>query len=196
MMKFNVLLMLAFIWGFLTGSAQTFKFKQVKPDNLCLELIMENITKIVDNSYWLADEYCHYLSITVLGNDTLLDIRSFDTYGIYSTLTKHKYFGVCLMYDHEFYIDSSLFKSFYFTGDSFKKRYSNKFLETNKFTINDCYSYWIFRKEFCGIDLDRFSYIGNFKSWYDLDLNTDCFCDYKKLTIDIIEEDPEDLNDD
>ena len=29
-----------------------------------------------------------------------------------------------------------------------------------------------------------------------LDLNTDCFCDYKKLTIDIIEEDPEDLNDD
>lgn len=190
---FNIL-MIPLLLGCIC-SAQTYKFKQVQPDNVCLELLMENIAKVIQNSNHFPDAKCHFLSIKVEGLDSMFEIHSFDYPGIYSTLSKRELYGVCIILDHEFYIDTSLAAWFYYSGNSFKKRYRHKLVEANKFTINDCYCYWLFKKEICGIDLCGFSYIGNFKDWYNLDLDSDCFCDYKKLTIDIIEEEPEILED-
>lgn len=193
---YRILLMTLFCIGCLSGFAQTFEFRQVHPENACMVQLMGNIANVIQNSDLHIDAKCHYLSIKIVGSDSLLEIHSFDYFGIYNTLSKQELYGVCIICNNEFYIDTSLAALFYYTGHSFKKRYSRKLVEANKFTINDCYCYWLFKKEICGIDLYDFSYIGNFKDWYNLDLDSDCFCDYKKLTIDIIEEEPEILEDD
>jgi hypothetical protein len=188
---FRILMMTLFCMVCLSGTAQTFKFRQVHADDTCLVQLMENIAKVIHNSNHFHDAKCHFLSIKVEGVDSMLEIHSFDYPGIYNTLSKRELYGVCIIFDHEFYIDTSLAALFYYSGDSFKKKYKRKLVDANRFTINDCYYYWLFKKEICGIDLCGFSYIGNFKDWYNLDLDSDCFCDYKKLTIDIIEEEPE-----
>ena len=191
--KYVMLTMFLLFWG-VSSTAQTFKFKQIKTDNVCLVQLMENITKIISNSSWQRDSQHHHLSITVDGTDTLLEIHSYDFYGFYETISKNDFFGVCIILGHEFYIDSSFVNLFCYTGKSFKKRYNPKIVEDNRLNINDSYYYWLFKKTFCGIDLCGFWIMDDYKDWYNLELDPNCFCDYKNMTIDFVSE-PEDIDD-
>ncbi len=174
--------------------AQTFSFKQVKTDDICLNQLMANITSVIHDGQWCCDAQCHVLSIKKFGTDTMLEIHSFDTYGIYNTLLNQELFGVCLLFNHEFYVDTSFAKSFYITDNTFKKKYNRKIVEEQSLSINDCYHYWLFKKNFCGIDLYKSWIMEDFKGWYNLELNPKCFCNYKKMSVELIEEEPEDID--
>lgn len=188
MKRIYVILIMTLLTGYFTVTAQTIRFKQIQTDNVCLMQLLENITKVVRNSNWQRDARCHYLSIKEAGIDTLLEIHSYDSPGFYHTISEHKFLGVFIMYDCEFYIDSSLVAFFYDTGKSFKKKYCHKHVEENRLTINDCYYYWLFKKAFCGIELYKSWIMDDFKDWYNLELDSDCFCDYKKISVELIEE--------
>ena len=188
------LLIIFLLFECFSGSAQTFKYRQVQTDDVCLLQLMENITKVIYNSNLRRDATCHFLSLKEMGTDTLLEIHSLDSQGIYKILLEHESLSVCIMFGHEFYIDTSIARLFYNTEVFFKKKYSRKIMKTIGLTFNDSYYYWLFKKVFCGIDLDGFWCVEDFKDWYSLELNTDCFCDYKKMSIELIEEDSEEIN--
>jgi hypothetical protein len=187
-------MMTLFCMGCLPGTAQTFELRHVHTDDTCLVQLMENITKVIHDSQWPRDARCHYLSMTKIGSDTMLEVHSYDSHGIYKTLSKQVLFGVCLLFDHEFYIDTSLACLFYVTGHAFEKRYNRKTVEENKISFNDCYYHWLFKKDFCGIDLYESWIMEDFKGWYALELDPDCFCNYKKMSIEMIEEESEDVD--
>lgn len=193
MVKKHVTLTIILLLGCLSSTAQTFKFKQIKTDNVCLVQLMENITKVVSNSHWWRNAQYHHLSIEVHGADTLLVIHSNDLYGFYSTISKNNFFGVYIMSGHEFYIDSSLANLFYYTGKSFKKKYNPKYGEGFDIIVHDGYD-WLFKKTFCGIDLCgtwTMENLEHYKIWYNLELDPNCFCDYKNMSIDFVEDEPD-----
>lgn len=190
----KLLMITLFCLGYLSGFAQTFKLMQVHTDDVCLMQLMENITKVIQYSQWPRDARCHYLSTTKRGADTILEIHSYDSGGIYHTLLEQELFGVCLLFDHEFYIGTSLAKLFYATNHTFKKRYDREIEEKNVLSFNDCYYHWLFKKNFCGIDLYESWTMEDFKDWYNLELDSNCFCNYKKMSIELIEEEPEDID--
>ena len=190
----RVVMMALVCMGCLWGTAQTFEFRQVYTDNACMVKLMENITKVIHDSPWPRDANCHYLSMTKEGADTVLEIHSYDAHGFYSTLQEQEILGVCLLLDHEFYIDTSLASWFDVTDPTFIKRYDRKRVEENRFTINDCYYHWLFKRDFCGIALYKAWTMNDFKGWYNLELDTDCFCDYRKMSVELIEEEPEEMD--
>lgn len=195
-MKKNIktLMIILFCVGCLSGSAQTFKFRQVHTDDVCLMQLMENVTKVIHCSHWHREAKCHYLSMKKIGSDTVLEIHSYNSHGIYHTLVEQELFGTCLLFDHEFYIDTSLARLFCATDHKFKKRYNRRIVEENRLSFNDCYYYWLFKKDFCGIDLYESWAMEDFTGWYNLELDPDCFCDYKKMFIELIDEESEDID--
>ena len=190
----RILMMTLFCLCYLSGFSQVFKFRQVHTDDVCLMQLMENITKVIHGSQWNRDARCHYLLISKIGSDTVLEIHSYDAPGIYKTLSEQELFGVLSLLDHEFYIDTSFAKFFSATTHTFKKRYNRKMMEEDKLSLNDCYCHWLFKKNFCGIDLYESWTMQDFKDWYNLELDSNCFCDYKNMSIELIEEELEDID--
>jgi len=149
---------------------------------------MENIAKVINNSHWQRDARCHFLSTKSIGKDTLIEIHSYATSGIYETLSQKRLFGVCVIFDHEFYIDTSMANLFYYTKQSYTKKFNREFKGANLVSFDDCYYFWLFKKDFCGISLEDFWVVDDFNDWYSLELNPECFCDYKRMFIEIIDE--------
>ena len=83
----RILMMTLFCLCYLSGFSQVFKFRQVHTDDVCLMQLMENITKVIHGSQWNCDARCHYLLISKIGSDTVLEIHSYDAPGIYKTLS-------------------------------------------------------------------------------------------------------------
>lgn len=172
------------------SSAKSFYFKEVQTVDSCFNQLLSNIEQIC--AKFVCDTKYHYVSTKIVGSDTIIEVHSYDFPGMYDCILHCNVLGVCKMSNSSFFIDQSLSTLFQESGRIIREKFSKKQIKAiNQFSFNDCYIYWVFKNNECGIDLDSPWNSEIYKTWYDLELNTDCFCNYKKLSIDIIEEQAE-----
>lgn len=182
------------VFSFAKAQPSRFNFEKLQTNSSCMEELMQNV--IVVCNEFMPNAKCHYMTLSISGSDTLLEIHSYDDSGIYSRLSDNNILGSIRKQTDEFYIDGSLHYLFYPTHHHFKKKYNKKQLYGihQSLSFNDCYLLWKFKKSKWGIELIPSDNISIFKYWYNMDLNPNCFCDYKNLIIEITEDTPEELD--
>ena len=176
------------------AKSQTFNFKQVTTKSVCLEQLMNKIVEV--NNHFRDCAKHHYIVCEQSGDITQLQIESFDDEGIYPYLFSRNICGVFMVQDNKFYIDTSLKKEFDQTDIIIKNKYKRRQRgHFNEICFNDCWMKWSFEYDECGIDLYQAFTNEIWQYWYDMELSPDCFCNYKKITIDVIDEESEELDD-
>lgn len=179
------------MWCFST--ANTFVFKEVQTENLCVEQLLCNVEKV--SGIYMSDVKYHYVSLKIEGTDTLFEIHSHDLTGSFDYLSKKTILGICQISDGKFFIDQSLSSFFRETGRNIKIKYGHKLMQViHQISCNDAYIYWLFKKKELGIELYRPWNKDVFQYWYDLELDTNCF-ETHRYSIDFIEEETEDFED-
>lgn len=190
---FTFLFSVTFLWSY----PKTFVFDQVQPKDTCVELLLQNVANVANAvSPFRGEVKFHYITLKFSGSDSLYEIQSYDYSGILTYIYNQNIVGVYIFEDHKFFLDVSLSSLFEVQGKKTRIRYGSFYLNNlnnmNNISFNDCYIYWLFDKNNGYFD---FLYRWDekvFRAWYDLNLNKNCFCNYKNLTIDYIEQESED----